>query len=87
MSTLSPVNATRAFQAYGRAGRVTRPTAKEAATAYFEAFPTSRKCDVVEGEANGGFFTVRYGRYSEGDWPKSYKNVTKSQASTLGDQE
>lgn len=75
----------KAFQAYGPAGKVTRDTAKQAAVAYFETFPRSRKCDVIEGTVDGHFFTIRYGRASEGDWPQSYKDVTKKQAATLGD--
>lgn len=75
---------TKAFQAYGNAGTVTKSTAREAATAYFEAFPKSRKCSVIEGETDGQFFTVTYGRKSEGQWPESYKDVTKKQAATLG---
>lgn len=81
-TTQEPV---KAFQAYGNAGKVTRATAKEAAVAYFETFPKSRKCDVTEGTVDGNFFTVRYGRASEGDWPQSFKDVTKKQAATLGD--
>lgn len=53
--------------------------------AYFEAHPKSRKCSVIEGTADGYFFTIRYGRASQGEWPKSYKDVTKAKAATLGD--
>lgn len=74
-----------AFQAYGNAGKVTAETAKEAATKYFEQFPISRKCNVIEGKIDGNFFTISYGRASSGEWPKSYKDVTKKQASTLGE--
>lgn len=73
----------KAFQAYGKAGKVTRDTAREAAQAYFQSFPASRKCDVIEGEADGHFFTVRYGRASEGDWPQSFKGVTSKTAKDL----
>lgn len=73
-----------AFQAYGNAGRVTKATAREAATAYFEQWPTSRKCNVTQGETDGYFFTVTYGRASEGQWPTSYKGVTKKTAATIG---
>jgi hypothetical protein len=73
----------KAFQAYGTAGKVTRETPRAAAVAYFEAFPTSRKCSVIEGEADGGFFTVRYGRASLGQWPQSFKDVTKKTVATL----
>lgn len=73
-----------AFQAYGNAGRVTKTTAREAAKAYFDQWPTSRKCNVIQGETDGYFFTVTYGRKSEGQWPTSYKDVTKKTAATIG---
>lgn len=73
----------KAFQAYGNAGKVIRDTAPDAAVAYFEQFPNSRKCNVIEGTVSDNFFTVRYGRASTGDWPKSYKDVTKKQAAEL----
>ena len=41
--------------------------------------------DVIEGEADGHFFTVAYGRASEGKWPKSWKNVTRKTISDLPD--
>ena len=74
----------KAYQAYGNAGRVTRDTAANAVMAYFVMFPKSRKCDVIQGDANGKFFTVKYGRASNGEWPESYKDVTKKQAPTIG---
>lgn len=77
---------TKEFQAYGKAGRVTAATPRKAAQAYFEMAPTSRKCSVVEGESDGAFFTVRYGRSSEGDWPSSWRDVTKRQVPTLPDE-
>lgn len=73
----------KAFQAYGKAGKVTCGTAREAAQTYFQRFPQSRKCDVIEGSSAGPFFTVRYGRASEGDWPQSFKDVTKKTAGDL----
>ena len=69
-----------AFQAWGNAGKVTKDTPQQAAQAYFQAFPKARKCNVIQGEQDGGFFVVRYGRASLGDWPTSYKDVTKKQA-------
>lgn len=74
------------FQAYGKAGRVTKATPRQAAMAYFQQFPTSRKCDIVEGETDGNFFTVKYGRASNGEWPQSFKEVTKKTASELPDE-
>lgn len=67
----------KAFKAYGNSGHVTRGTAKQAATAYFEEFPSSRKCNVIEGYVEGDFFIVTYGKTSEGNWPLSYKDITK----------
>ena len=67
----------KAFKAYGKAGYVTRETAKQAAITYFEEFPSSRKCNVIEGCIEGEFFIVTHGKASEGNWPVSYKDVTK----------
>ena len=75
----------KAYQAWGPAGKVTGDTPANAATLYFQKFPRARKCDVTEGEDDGVFFTVTYGRKSDGQWPRSWKNVTKKMASTLGD--
>lgn len=66
----------KAYQAYGKAGRVTRDTARAAAVAYFEAFPTSRKCDVIAGHDDGEFFRVYYA----GRAPESYRGITKKTA-------
>lgn len=71
------------FQAYGTAGRVTRDNPRAAAMAYFEQFRGSRKCNVVEGRIEGGFFVVAYGRASTGSWPYSEHDVTKSRAASL----
>lgn len=73
----------KAFQAHGTAGSRTAETPRAAAQAYFDSFPSSRKCNVVEGETDGNFFTVRYGRKSEGDWPQSFRDVTKKSAADL----
>ena len=67
----------KAYQAYANGSRITREAPRAAALAFFEAFPNKRKCDVVEGEADGHFFTVAYGRVSEGKWPASWKGITK----------
>jgi hypothetical protein len=75
----------KAYQAFGKAGRITKETPRKAAMAYFEQFPSSRKCDVIQGETDGPFFRVTYGRSSNGEWPESYKDVTKKTASTLPD--
>lgn len=74
----------KAYQAYAAGGaRVTRNTPREAAVAFFEAYPTKRKCDIVEGTDDGGFFTIQYGLASKGDWPRSFKGVTKKTAPSL----
>lgn len=73
----------KAFQAYGNGSRVTGSTPMEAAVAFFEQNPNKRKCNIVEGTLDGHFFTVRYGRASEGDWPKSWQDVTKKAAQDL----
>lgn len=71
------------FQAYGNAGKAYGDTAKQAGAAYFEKFPKSRKCNIVQGSFDGYFFTVTYGRVSAGEWPKSYKDVTKKALQTM----
>ena len=75
----------KAYQAYGKAGKYTGETPKKAALGYFDKFPSSRKCDVIEGDDDGHFFTITYGRASLGQWPTSYKDVTKKTACTLPD--
>lgn len=73
----------KAFQAYATGGtNVTRPTANEAAVAFFEQNPSKRKCDVIEGELDGHFFTICYGIGREGK-PKSWRDVTKKTAQAL----
>ena len=65
-------------------GNVVRETPRQAAQAFFEKYPNKRKCFIIEGK-DGFFFTVTYGRYSEGKWPSSYKDVTKKMVDTLPD--
>ena len=67
----------KAFRASAKDCGLTRETPHAAAVAFFNEFPSKRKCDVIEGEADGHFFTVRFGRKTEGDWPKSWKGITK----------
>ena len=64
---------TKAYQAYAKGSTATAETPRKAAEKFFSDFPTKRKCDVIEGEAEGPFFTVSYGR----TWPQSWKGVTK----------
>ena len=70
----------KAYKAYGKAGHVTRGTPREAAEAYFAAFPASRKCSVTEGETDGPFFVTTYG---PGALPFYAKDVTKKQVADL----
>ena len=77
----------KAYQAYGTDSRATASTPRKAATAFFERFPNKRKCTVIEGETDGQFFTVHYGRKSEGKWPSSWRDVTKKMVSELPDEE
>lgn len=74
------------FQAYSATnGRRAADTPKAAARAFFAAFPKARKCNIIEGKSEGGFFTVTYGRKSNGEWPQSFKDVTKRSAENLPD--
>lgn len=76
----------KAYQAYGKSGRVTsEESPRAAALAYFAQFPKSTKCDVIQGETDGAFFTVTYGRASMGQWPASWKAVTKKTLAALPD--
>ena len=74
------------YQAYATGCRVTSNTPKQAALMFFERFPTKRKCNIIEGETDGHFFTVTYGRSSLGQWPYSAKDITKKLISELPNQ-
>lgn len=82
--------AVREFQAHAK-GKTTTYGAnpREAAEKFFEANPTARKCNVLEGmtEYTSGvpFFVVKYGNRSADEWPQSFKDVTKKTAGTLVD--
>ena len=71
------------FKAYALGCSAMATTPKAAAIKFFTMYPTKRKCDVIAGESNNGFFTVTYGRASVGEWPQFYKAVTKKTANTL----
>lgn len=74
----------KAYQAYASGGfSRTAETPYQAAQAFFEAFPNKRKCDILEGTKDGHFFTVAFGRKSTGDWPQSWKDVTKKTMADL----
>ena len=72
-----------AWKAAGNAGHLTGPTARAAAQAYFERYPNSRKCSVFSGWLDGEFFIMRFGKISEGDWPTTYRDVTKKTVNDL----
>lgn len=71
------------YQAYSPHGRVTRNSPQAAAVAFFAQFPKARKCNIVEGTTDGPFFTVTYGRLSEGKWPYTAKDVTRKTVGEL----
>lgn len=77
----------KAYRAHGTDGHATASTPRAAALAFFAKYPTKRKCDVIEGAYDGQFFTVSYGRVSEGRWPASWKDVTKKTMNDLPDEE
>ena len=72
----------KAYQAHATGGfRAVADTPRGAAINFFNAFPTKRKCSIIEGETSEGFFTVTYGN----PWPKSWNEVTKRNLDTLPD--
>ncbi len=73
----------KAFQAYSPHGTCVAATPKEAAKRHFTLYPSARKCNVTEGYDDGFFFTVVYGRKSDGEWPGRWKDVTKKTIETL----
>lgn len=73
----------KAFQAHGTGCTATAETPLAAATKFFAAYPTRRKCSVIEGNVEGPFFQVRYGSKAKGEWPRSWKDVTKKTLNTL----
>jgi hypothetical protein len=75
-----------AYRAYGAKGSfsLAAKTARRAAEAFFEAHPSRRKCNVIQGVSEGGFFTTAYTR---GNWPLSYKDVTRQTVASLPDVE
>jgi len=73
----------KAYRAYATGCGVTESNPRAAAAKFFTTFPTKRKCTVVQGEIDNGFFVVKYGRQSTGNWPDQWKDVTKKQVETL----
>jgi hypothetical protein len=76
---------TKAYQAYAAGVSCSAPTARKAAQQFFERFPSKRKCNVIEGKIEGDFFVVSYGRRSDGNWPESFRDITKKTAANLPD--
>ena len=74
----------RAYQARGTGCNVVVTAGpRAAALAFFSKFPEKRKCNISEGDLNGNFFMVSYGRKSDGEWPRSWKDITKKLIYTL----
>lgn len=74
----------KAYKAYGAQGDcASKSTPKAAAEAYFEKYPSSRKCDVVEGTTDGVCFTLACHIARPDKRPQSWKGVTKKSASQL----
>jgi len=73
----------KAYQAYAKGSNVVGQTPREAATRFFEKYPTKRKCNVIEGTVDDHFFTVTYGRSSDNEWPYSARDITKKMIQTL----
>ena len=77
---------TKAYQAFGVGGcTATAQTPRAAALKFFQRYPGKRKCSVTQGWEDGQFFTVIYGRTSEGDWPQHWKDITFKTAQSLPD--
>lgn len=75
---------TREFRAYATDATATfSASPRDAAVAFFQANPRKRKCNLIEGTRDGYFFTVAYGRLSTGQWPRSFKDITKATTNTL----
>jgi hypothetical protein len=69
----------KAYQAYAKGGfSVTAENPHDAAYKFFQEFPNKRKCNIIEGDHKDGFFTITYGPVSNGEWPKSYKDITRA---------
>lgn len=63
------------FQAYAKGHKtVYGDTPRLAQGSFFLVNPKARKCNITEGDVDGGFFVVSY---SPGKWPRSFKDVTR----------
>lgn len=72
------------YQAYSK-GAISKiaENPRGAALAFFESNPNKRKCNIIEGKLEGGFFVVTYEMRKPGGMPRSYSDVTKKSALTL----
>ncbi len=66
----------KSYRAYAADGGVTASNPQQAAREFFLTFLNKRKCDVIQGESDGVFFSVRYG-LSTDERPSRWKDVTK----------
>ena len=62
------------YQAYAKGDYAYGDTPRAAARAFFDKYPARRKCNIIEGELDGGFFRIVYDPKT---WPYSAKDVTK----------
>ena len=73
------------FQARAKGDFAYGTTPRAAALAFFAAHPSRRKCSIIKGTKHEAGFTVVYGRRSAGEWPQSWKDVSKAGAQALPD--
>lgn len=64
------------YMAYANDCKVIAPAALDAATEFFNKWPTKRKCDISEGTIDGHFFTVAYGRNAGKHWTGITKKLS-----------
>lgn len=74
-----------AFQAYASSKyrHVNADTPRAAAEKFFDENPRARKCDIVEGTTDAGFFTRAFRLNSEGRTARSFRDVTKAKIDEL----
>lgn len=73
-----------AYQASATGCHTTAETPRKAAEKFFTMFPSKRKCNVTQGEADGIFFVMRISLASNSStWPSRWKDVTKKTIDTL----
>jgi hypothetical protein len=70
--------------ASGNRRAASRPSPKAAALAFFEAYPTARKCNVSEWLCDGsGFVSRRFDLTGTKPRPRDFDDVTAKAAATL----